>query len=312
MGLTAADALLKATAKASFWQAYEQFPSTPPGLAYETDSNSDQEIYPWFAYAPAVREMTGSRLKRSVPELSWTIKNKKYENTVGINYETRRFAKLGSVQALLSDLGAKARAFPFKGISSLIDNGTAAANVCYDTKKFYDTTHADPGAAYTTSQSNSTTFTAATGTTWTDLELSNAITNALGTLMSFKDGDGDPVYMDQNAVPLIMCAIDIFPRIKAALNLSTLTGGAGNPAKGIATVIANPYLSAVSTTDKFYMFNVTGAHKPFIYQVADPVVLEDDMGGDSQFNTKDVNFGSFGYYNVGYGDWRYSVLQTAS
>jgi phage major head subunit gpT-like protein len=310
--LTQGDALLKATAKAAFWQSYEQFPSIMAGLIAPVDSNADQETYPWLAYAPAVREMVGSRVKRGVPEISWTIKNKKWENTVAIAYETRKFSKLNQVQALLGGLGSKARAYPDKLTSSLIDNGNSAANVCYDTKKFFDTTHSDPGAAYTTSQSNAITLAAATGTTWTDIELSNAIINAKAALMGYKDGDADPVYMDQSVMPLIQCAVDIYPRIQAALTLNALTGGAGNPAKGIATVLANPYLTAVASTDKFYMFNVSGAHKPFILQTAEAVTLEDDMGGDNDFNTRDVSFGSFGYYNVGYGDWRYAVLQTAT
>lgn len=310
MALTAGDALLKATAKAAFWQSFESYPSIMSGIVAEVTSDADQETYPWLAYAPAVREMSGSRLKRSVPELSWTIKNKKWENTVAVEYATRKFAKLNQVQALLGNLGAKARAYPDKLVSTLLNNGGTTA--CYDTQYFFDSDHTDPGAAYTTNQSNLLTYAAATGTTWTDVEMANAIVTAKGKLMGYLDGDGDPVFMDQSKKILIQCATDIYPRLAALSVLSALTGGAGNPALGQFDVVANPWLTLVSTTDKFYAFNVSGAHKPFIKQVAEPVSLEDDMGGDNDFNTKDVSFGSFGYYNVGYGDWRYAVQMTAT
>lgn len=310
--LTAGDALLRDTARAAFWQNFEAFPSIMAGLVFPVDSTSDQETYPWLAYAPGVREMSGSRVKRDVPELSWTIKNKKWENTVVIEYATRKFARLGQVQALLAGLGAKARAYPDKLTSLLIQNGNSAGYTCYDTQLFFDTDHSDPGAAYTTNQSNLLTFTAATGTTWTDIEMANAVNAAIAALMGFKDGDGDPVFMDSSKTVQVQCATDIYPRLASLQTQDTLTGGVANPAKGRFRAVANPWLTAVGSADRFFAFNDTGVRKPFILQTAEAVSLEDDMGGDSDFNTKDVAFGTFAFYNVGYGDWRYGVSMSAS
>jgi len=310
--LTAADALLKATAKGAFWQSFESYPSIMTGLVAPVTSDSDQETYPWLAYAPGPREMIGSRVKRGVPEISWTIKNRKWESTVAIAYETRKFARLNQVQALLSNLGAKARAYPDNLTSSLIQNGNSTGFVCYDTKKFFDTVHADPGAAYATSQSNALTYAAATGTTWTDIEMAQAINAAIVGLMGFKDGDGDPVFMDPNKKILIMCAVDVYARLASLQTAPQLTGGLSNPVIQRFEIVANPWLTAVGSTDKFFAFNTSGAHKPFIKQEAEAVSLTDDMGGDSDFMTKDVSFGTFGYYNIGYGDWRYGVQMTAT
>jgi phage major head subunit gpT-like protein len=305
--LTQATALLKATAKGAFWQAFEKFPSIMKGLVHPVTSDSTEEEYPWLAYAPGVREMGGARIKRHVPELSWTIKNKKWENTVSVAYETWKFAKLNQIQALLANLGSKARAYPDKLTSSLLNNGNSAGFTCYDTQLFFDTDHSDPGAAYTTNQSNLLTVASATGTVWSDVELAGAINTGISSLMGFLDGDGDPVFMDPDSKPLVQCAPDIYTRINTIRIAAQLTGGVSNPAQGAFNLVANPWLSATGGTDKFYMFNVSGAHKPFILQTAEPVSLEDDIGGDNDFNTKDKSFGSFGYYNVGYGDWRYAV-----
>ncbi len=309
---THADGLIKATAHAAFWQAYESYPSITNGITYTTTSDSDQETYPFLGAAPAVREMTGSRLKRQVPEQTYTIKNKKWENTVSIDYETRKYARLNAVQSLLGNLGSKARAYADKLISTLIQNGATAGYTCYDGQVMWYASHSDPGAAYTTAQSNVLTYAAATGTTWTDVEMANAICYGISSLMGYLDGEGDPVFMDPSKPVLIECATDIYARLASLMFIPTLTGGASNPAKGLFTVTANPWLTKVTTTDVFFMFNVSGVHKPFILQYAEPVSLEDDMGGDNDFNTKDVSFGSFGYYNAGYGDWRYGLRMTAS
>lgn len=308
MGLTAGQQILRATARAAFWQSFEAFPSILAGLAQRVDSDSDQETYPWLAYAPGVREMAGSRLKRPVPEISWTIKNKKWENTVPINYETYRFNKIGAVQAMLSNLGAKARAYPDKLVSSLIDTGNATLG--YDAVNFFATTHKDPGAAYTTNQSNSISVDVTSNgapATITDVEFANGVRTARNALFGFKDGDGDPVMMDPNTVMVVMVPADYASIAERVQTVDQLTGPVGNDLKGKFTVRINPWLTLAATTPAFYVFNASGVRKPFIYQVADEIRLEDDLGEQNEFDTKDVSFGSFGFYNVGYGDWRYGV-----
>lgn len=305
MALTTGLESIRATARASFWTSFENYPSIMDGIIFRTTSDSDQETYPWLAYAPGVREMTGSRLKRSVPELSWAIKNKKFENTVILQYELLRFNKVGTVAALMANLGAKARAYPDKLASALINAGNGA--LCYDGQYFFDTDHSDPGAAYTTSQSNSLTSDATNHLTPTDLEMAAAIRGGYSAMLGFVDGDGDPVMMDANSTITVMVPPSYAAMAQRVSVVDQLTGPVGNDLKGRFRVVVNPWLPAPSTTAAFYMFNDSGARKALIYQVADDIRLEDDMGQQNEFDTKDASFGTFGFYNVGYGDWRYAV-----
>ena len=181
--------------------------------------------------------------------------------------------------------------------------------------------HSEAMSAYTAAQSNYFAF-AGTGSarkasdSWLDTEAAGAINAARVALMSFKDGEGDPVMMNPGANILIMCPVDLYAPLASLKTAATLTGGAANPIVGTFDVIANPWLTPVpvlgSVLDYFYAFNTSGAHKPFIYQIAEAVGLEDDMGGDNDFMSKDVSFGTFGYYNVGFGDWRYAVKVISS
>jgi phage major head subunit gpT-like protein len=302
---TMSTALLRATARAAFWQNFESFPDIMGGIAFRTTSDADQETYPWLAYAPGVREMTGSRTKRPVPALDWTIRNRKWENSVPIAYELRRFGKIGAVQALVGNLGQKARAYPNALISTLIDNGTAT--LCYDGQFFFDSDHTDPGASYSTNQSNLTTSDITTTTAPTDVEFAAAVRAAIDKLHSFKDGDGDPIVPAPGSVFEVHVPAEYFSVSRRVEVVDQLTGPVGNDLKGRFRTIHNPWISSAATTAEFFVFNPSGVRKPFIYQVADEVTLEDDADGDNEFNTKEVTFGSFGYYNVGYGDWRYAV-----
>jgi hypothetical protein len=97
------------------------------------------------------------------------------------------------------------------------------------------------------------------------------------------------------------------PAARAVYKNDQITGPIANDLKGVFKPVLNPFSDAGT---EFFTCWTSGRRKPFIYQVAEPVSLEDNIGGDSEFETKDVSFGSFGFYNVGYGDWRYSCLHT--
>ena len=77
-----------------------------------------------------------------------------------------------------------------------------------------------------------------------------------------------------------------------------------NELVGVFRPVLNPFNDVAA---EFFTAWTSGRRKPFIYQVAEAVSLEDNIGGDSEFETKDISFGTFGYYNVGYGDWRYTT-----
>lgn len=303
---TSATELLRATAKAAFWQSFDGYPSYMEGLAAQVSSDSDQETYPWLASAPAIREMKGGRVKTPVPEISYSIKNKKWENTVPIAYEIWKYGKLGAVQALLADLGAKARAYPDKLMATLM---AGTDTTTYDSKAFFATDHADPGASYTTAQANILTDTSiATAASVTDLEMKSLINQGITQLYSFKDSSGD-AFWPGNA-PRFIVFVPVAERTVAQqVQRNELIGtGVSNELAGQFELRVCPDI----TGDALYVFNASSTHKPFIFQVAEGVTLEDDMGGDNEFNTKEVHFGSFGYWNIGYGDWRTGVKVTWS
>ena len=97
--LTHGTQLLRATAKAAFWQAYETQPDIMGSIVYVTDSSSDQETYPFTSAAPSPVEMEGSRTHKSVPEISYVIKNKKWEadfsplDPMGLTFVDKEYSK---------------------------------------------------------------------------------------------------------------------------------------------------------------------------------------------------------------------------
>jgi len=296
---------LRDTARIAFWQGFAALPSLFDGIASVEPSNADQETYAWLAYAAPVREFSGQRVKQGIPQVTYSIVNKKWEATTTFDYLVRKFGKNNVVAKNVMQMGQKAREHRDKLLTEQLQLGVS--QVCYDGQFFFDTDHSERGGAiYTTSQDNDKTSVAAAGSAVpTDLEFADAMRTAQSTLFGYKDGAGDPFWPGD--APTFVCmvpAINMTVARQVATN-DYLTGQVSNDLKGTFIVRVNPFMThVVNTTTSFVLFNASHPQKAMILQMAEDVSLEDDMGGDDEFNTKDISFGSFALYNAGYGQWR--------
>jgi len=300
--LTHGDQMLRDTARTAFWGGFNSTPDSMSWLALRRPSNADQETYAGFGFAPGVREMLGGRVKRSVPQYSFTLVNKEFESTVVIDYKTRKFSKNNDVQNLLSAMGRKARAFPTKLGTQVFINNTAGAG--YDGLALFHASHVDPGVPYQTAQTNLATANWTTDGSPTDIEMAAAIRTCIGQLMGFKDGDSDPYWPGENFDCVVMVPTQLYEMARRVATVDQLTGPVGNDLKGAFRVAVNPYLPFVAATATFYVINASAEQRPLVYQVAEEVGLSDDMGGDNEFDTKSVSFGTYALYNAGVGNYR--------
>lgn len=297
--LTTGDQLLRDTARAAFWQGFAAIPSIFDGIVSVEPSNADQETYAWLGYAAPVREMGGSRIKQGIPQVTYSIVNKKWEATVAFDYLVRKFGKNNVVAKNVQQMGQKAREHRDKLLTTVLVAGVSTN--CYDGQYFFDTDHSEVGALYTTSQDNDKTSAAASGTQPTDLEFASSMRTAQSSLFGYKDGAGDP-FWPGDAPQFVAMVPPVYRAVALSVaNNDQLTGPISNDLKGTFTVRVNPWMTAA---DQYFVFNTSHIQKALILQVAEEVSIEDDLGGDSEYNTKDVSFGSFGVYNAGYGQWR--------
>ncbi len=305
---TSGTQLQRATAKAAFWQSFETQPDIMGGVTHQTTSDADQETYPFLSAAPSPIEMEGSRIHKSVPEISYAIVNKKWESTLDITYEMMKNNKLGQIAATSAELGVKARQFPQKRLSTLLNNGHTTAGP--DTQNFFDTDHSDPGAAYTTNQDNDLTKQVADNDVRivTDAEWAAMIRSMRDAFLGFLDGQGDPVAPSSDTVFELHVPAQYVSIAQRIEKVDQLSGPTGNDVKGVYRTIFNPWLTAASSTvGTFFMLNPGGARKPLIQQTNEAVSFETGLGTDFEKETKDTWIGTFAYGNTGYGDWRYAV-----
>ena len=123
----------------AFNDAFSAAPSDWGQVAMEVPSIQAQEQYAWLGSTTRFREWIGDRVIQNLKSHDFTIKNKSYENTVGVDRDHIEDDTFGVYKPLFSQLGQDAKNHPDELVFALMAAGFAA--VCYDGQYFFDSDH---------------------------------------------------------------------------------------------------------------------------------------------------------------------------
>lgn len=102
-------------------------------------SNTAQNTYAWLGKFPKLREWIGARVVKSMAEHGYTITNRKFESTLGIERSDIEDDNLGVYRPLAQAQADAVVDFFNLEVATLLKNGFAA--LCYDGQNFFDTDH---------------------------------------------------------------------------------------------------------------------------------------------------------------------------
>ena len=106
---------------------YEKIATTVP-------SKTKEENYKWLGKIPSMREWIGDREIQNLSASDYTIKNKDYELTVGVDRNDIEDDTLGIYNPVVSDIAASTKTFPDKLVFKMLKEGFD--NKCYDGQPF--------------------------------------------------------------------------------------------------------------------------------------------------------------------------------
>jgi phage major head subunit gpT-like protein len=131
---------------AAFW---EQVATLVPST---TASNT----YGWLGDFPKLREWVGDRVVKDIKEAGYSISNKLYEATLGVQRTQIEDDQYGHYSPIAKSMGQEAAQHPDRLLQTLITG--AGASLCYDGQYFFDTDHPvaanEDGTGAVTSVSN--------------------------------------------------------------------------------------------------------------------------------------------------------------
>ncbi len=287
--------------KAIFMQAYgDALKSTlVERICTVVKSDSDSEDYPWLGAVPKVREFLGERQAKDLANFSYNIKNKTWENTLGVKRTDMEDNKLGMLRMRVQELAQEAARYRDELAGAFLV-GAAASDaypyLCYDGTGLFDTAHpatSDIGGA---AQDNLDASALAIATLW----------EAISRMRMFKDDTGRVLGIEPDLLLVEPCleqtARELIPPADGA-RVSAQTAVMAN--LGI-DVMVSPYIYTTGTVANglWFLMSTKRVVRPLIFQ--DRMAVEFgslEADSDAGFIRDEYLFGTRARYAVGAGAW---------
>lgn len=288
--------LLLAGIKLIFAQAFAQYTGgVERDWASVVPSSKDTESYAWLGANPAMREFIEERVINGLSELSYSLKNKTWETTLGVDRAAVEDDQYGQIRLRVQQLAAEAATHVNRLIAETLAGGTAA--LCYDGQYFFDTDHSSGSSG---TQSNLGT---------SALSMASLETSRLA-MRKFKDDKGRTMNVNPN---LLVVPPDL-ESLAIQLTQSNLQPGSStndiNALKGKLDVAVSPFLT---DTNNWYLLDTKLPLKPLIFQDRMPVEFTSlESNSESGFMRDQYMYGVRARYNVGYGPWQFAYCNNVT
>lgn len=156
--------------KTLFQKGFAGYTAMYTSLATVVNSTASEETYGWLGDIPKLREWIGDRHIKSLSSKGYTIKNRKFEGTIGVARDDIEDDKLGLYAPRFEMLGQSASTHPDEVLFELIN--AAFSTECYDGQNFFDVDHPVGQKGAEVSVSNMQT---GTGETWILADMSRPL-----------------------------------------------------------------------------------------------------------------------------------------
>jgi len=293
-----------------FKQGYEIADTWWEQLAMRVPSSSKQNDYGWMADLPKMREWLGPRTIQGLQAYSYSLTNRKFELTVGVDREHIEDDSLGIYEYKFKDMGDSAKKHPDELIADLLINGHSYAS--YDGQGFFDTAHPVNlrDASVTNLSGANTQSNYFTGTPLTQANFQAMRAKMLG----YCDEGGRPLKVVPN---VLWCGPALEPVARKILEADTIlealqqggnnvaAAGVTNITKGQAKVLMIPELSGGALDLVWGLACTSKPIKPFIFQdrKADVFVPKTALTDENVFRENRFDFGIDNRRNAGFSLW---------
>jgi phage major head subunit gpT-like protein len=148
--------------RASFQAAFDGLTPDFNPFVLTVPSVNSVEQYGWLGNSTAFREWLGDRVIQNLALHDYSIKNKSFENTVGVPRESIEDDSYGLFNPLMGQLGQDAAQHPGTLVYDMLAN--AFSRTCYDGQYFFDTDH--PVTGVNGVEGSVSNFQGGSGTSW--------------------------------------------------------------------------------------------------------------------------------------------------
>ena len=269
-------------------------------LSRRIESRSEIETYKWLGSLPQMREWGTGRVAKGIGSESYSIENLKYESTLEVDRDEISDDKTGQIRIRIAEMAERAATHKDFLISQLLINGETVGFNSYDGVSFFNNSHVSGSSG---AQDNLVSSTAVDPDSPTTDEFKTGLKTAIGTMMDFKDDQGEPMSISATGLVCIVPTLMYLTALEAIH--ATIISSTSNIVAGAARIIAFPWLTDQS---KWYLLKTDGVIRPLIFQDREPVefnALTEDS--DEGFRREKFLYGVRARYRLAYGYWQFAV-----
>ncbi|EES74610.1 hypothetical protein POTG_00890 [Paenibacillus sp. oral taxon 786 str. D14] len=269
--------------KSIFNEAFQNTVTNWEKVATKVPSVTREENYKWLGQLPRMREWIGDREVQNLGAFDYTIKNKDFELTVGVERNDIEDDAIGLYTPIIQDLAYNTATFPDEMVFGLLKDGFT--NLCYDGEPFFSENHKIGDKTVSNKSNQKLTIT--------------SYAAARQAMMSLVNEQG-------KSLKLIPNLLVVAPANEAAARKvlkADMIDGSTNIYKDSAELLVIPDLAGAD--DAWYLLCTTRPLKPLIYQVRkEPEFVSLTSEKDQNvFMKKQFLYGVDGRSNAGYGFW---------
>lgn len=253
-------------------------------IATVTPSTTDSETYAWLGDIPGMREWVGDREIQNLAASGYTIRNKDFELTIGIDRNAVEDDKIALYNPSVEMLAQSAAMHPDELVFALLASGFSAK--CYDGKPFFSDAH----QVGKNTVSNK-------GTAQLSLE---AYIAARAGMMSLTNTKG-------RALNIVPDTLVVPPALEAKARdilVADFINGTRNTMQGTAKPLVVPQLAGHDSM--WFLLSTSRPVKPLIYQERKKAkfVSKTAETDDNVFMKKQFIYGADSRGNAGFGFWQ--------
>lgn len=288
--------------RAIFGEAYDKAPvPIYEQIATVIESGSDTEQYGWVGSVPKVREFVDERQIKALAPMDFSIKNKTWESTIGIDRAAIEDDKTGSLRLKTVALAREARRHPDELVATILQTAYTA-QTCFDGQNLVSASHSTGNSG---TQSNYTSS-ALSGTT---------LQAGIIAMMNFVDSEAKPLGINPDTLvvgpKLMFTARELLESTIIVSKVGDGTAGSGatapapykNTLEGMLKLLISPYLTG-TYDDYWFVIDSTSPVRPIIFQNRIPVeVTAMENQSESGFMRDTYAYGVRARYNAGPGFW---------
>lgn len=324
--------LFKSTINTMAGAAYAETPTHYKRICTTVPSSSAQNVYGWTGMLPKPRLWTGPRVVVEAAPQTYTLVNKPFEETLGINRIDLDDDMAGIYYRQIPDLARQLKRQPDYWNRDLLeargDYSSTADQLGFDGLAHWNTAH--PVDLYNTAAGTYCNDFTGGGQTISIGGVSTLVGGALGltalaTMREYmgilKAEDGEPMGITPDVIMFpSMLEMEIDVLLKSAFfsppSFGTFTGQVGavdNPGRRFGLEpLKNELLGAGTTHGRdWYLLDTTKAIKPFLHQEREPTVMVPRMSPSDPvvFDENRYLWGGWGRIGMG---WAYAWLSARS